>query len=94
MLTHVVCFKYREDVSDAVRDDHRRLLAGLRSLAGVVDLKVGPDIVRSARSFDTGLVVIFENRAGLDAYAVNPQHVPVAQFGAGLCQQIVAVDFE
>lgn len=94
MLTHVVCFKYREDVSDAVRDDHRRRLAGLRSLAGVVDLKVGADVVGSARSFDTGLVVIFEDRAGLDAYAVNPEHVPVAQFGAGLCQQIVAVDFE
>jgi hypothetical protein len=37
---------------------------------------------------------VFENRAGLDAYAANPQHVPVAQFGASLCQQVVAVDFE
>lgn len=27
-------------------------------------------------------------------YAVNPQHVPVAQNGASLCEQIVAVDFE
>ena len=31
---------------------------------------------------------------GLDGYAVNPEHVPVAQFGSGLCEQIVAVDFE
>jgi hypothetical protein len=68
MLTHIVSFKYRADVPDAVRDDHRRRLAGL--------------------------LVTFNDRAGLEAYAVHPQHVPVAQFGASLCDQIVAVDFE
>jgi hypothetical protein len=94
MLTHIVSFKYRADVSDAVRTDHRQRLAGLRALQGVIDLKVGADIVRSPRSFDTGLIVLFDNRAALDAYAANPEHVPVAQFGASLCEQIVAVDFE
>lgn len=94
MLTHIVCFKYRADVPDSVRQDHRHRLAGLRTIAGVVDLKVGADVVHSPRSFDAGLIVIFQDRAGLDAYAVDPQHVPVAQFGAGLCDQIVAVDFE
>lgn len=94
MLTHIVSFKYRADVADDVRRDHRERLAGLRTLDGVLDLKVGADIVRSARSFDTGLVVTFRDRAGLDAYAADPRHVPVAQFGASLCDQIVAVDFE
>jgi len=94
MLTHIVCFKYKADVPEASRQDYVRRLAGLRSLSGVLDLKVGADIVRSARSFDTGLIVTFNDRAGLDAYAVDPQHVPVAQFGAGLCEKIVAVDFE
>jgi hypothetical protein len=94
MLTHIVCFKYRADVPESVRQEHRRQLAGLGLLKGVIDLKVGADVVRSARSFDTGLVMVFENRAGLDAYAVDPVHVPVAQYGASLCDQIVAVDLE
>jgi hypothetical protein len=94
MLTHIVSFKYKADVSEATRTEHRQRLAGLRSLHGVIDLNVGADIVRSPRSFDTGLVVVFRDRAGLDAYAVDPEHVPVARFGAGLCEQIVAVDFE
>ena len=94
MLIHIVCFKYRADVTGEVRDDHRRRLTGLSGLPGVLDLKVGADVVRSQRSFDTGLVVTFDDRAGLDAYAVNPEHVPVAQFGASLCEQIVAVDYE
>ena len=94
MLTHIVCFKYKADVDESARADHRARLAGLKGLDGVADLKVGADVVGSARSYDTGLIVIFADRAGLDAYQKDPHHVPVAQFGAGLCDSIVAVDFE
>ncbi len=93
MLVHIVCFRYRGDVSEAAREDHRRKLAGLASLEGIVELKVGADIVHSARSFDTALVVRFADRAALDAYQRNPVHVPIAQHGATLAEQIVAVDF-
>jgi hypothetical protein len=94
MLTHIVCFKYKADADEGARAEHLRRLAGLRGLDGVIELKVGADVVRSARSHDTGLVVTFADRAGLDAYQKDPGHVPVAQFGAGLCDSIVAVDFE
>ena len=93
MLTHIVCFKYKADVSDTVRQDHRDRLRTLSTLPGVVELTVGEDVVRSARSYDTGLIVVFDDRAALDAYQKNPQHVPVAQHGASLCEHIVAVDF-
>jgi hypothetical protein len=93
MLIHIVSFKYRADVSESTRHDHRARLAGLASLPGIVDLKVGADIVHSPRSYDTALVVAFTDRAALDAYQKNPDHVPVAQLGAGLCESIVAVDF-
>lgn len=94
MILHLVCFKYKTDVTAAARDDHRARLRTLRSLDGVVDLKVGADVVRSPRSYDTGLAVTFTDRAALDAYAKNPQHVPVAQLGVTVSEQIVAVDFE
>jgi hypothetical protein len=94
MLTHLVCFKYRPDVTDDVRDGHRNRLRGLAGLPGVVSLAVGADVVRSPRSYDTGLVVVFADRAALDAYQRDPEHVPVARFGVSLCEHIVAVDFE
>jgi hypothetical protein len=93
-LTHMVSFKYKSDVSETARAEHRARLQGLSSLAGVVELKVGGDVVGSIRSFDTGLVVTFTDRAALDAYQKDPLHVPVAQFGVRLCEQIVAVDFD
>lgn len=93
MLTHVVCFKYRGEVPEAARAAHRQQLASLATLDGVVALTVGADVVHSARSFDTALVVKFRDRAALDAYAQDPRHVPIAQHGASLAAQIVAVDF-
>jgi Stress responsive A/B Barrel Domain len=94
MLLHLVCFKYKTEVDDAARSEHRSRLGGLSDLPGVLDLKVGEDVVRSQRSYDTGLSITFPDRAALDAYQKDQRHVPVAQFGAGLCDHIVAVDFE
>jgi hypothetical protein len=94
MLLHLVCFKYRPDIDAATRQQHRDRLAALTDLDDVIDLKVGSDVVHSARSYDTGLAITFPDRAALDAYQKNERHVPVAQFGVSLCEHIVAVDFE
>jgi hypothetical protein len=94
MLIHLVSFKYKPDVHEQLRQEHRDKLAGLAALDLVTDLKVGKDVVGSARSYDTGLLVTFRDRAALDAYQKDPTHVPVAQLGVSLCDHIVAVDFE
>jgi hypothetical protein len=94
MLMHIVSFKYHASAAEGARTQHRERLDALRSLDGVIDLKVGQDVVHSARSFDTGLIVTFRDRGALDAYQTDPRHVPVAQFGVSLCEQIVSVDFD
>ena len=94
MLLHLVCFKYKAEVDAATRAQHRQRLGALKDLDGVVDLKVGEDVVRSPRSYDTGLAITFPDRAALDAYQKNERHVPVAQFGVNLSDHIVAVDFD
>jgi hypothetical protein len=94
MVVHIVSFKYRADVDAATRQQHRERLTTLATIDGITELKVGEDIVRSVRSYDTGLAITFTDRAALDAYQKNPRHVPVAQFGVSLSEHIVAVDFE
>jgi hypothetical protein len=94
MVVHIVSFKYKADATAAARADHRAKLQGLADLDGILDFKVGEDIVRSPRSYDTGLVVLFRDRAALDGYATNPRHLPIAQLGRDLSETIVAVDFE
>jgi hypothetical protein len=94
MLLHLVCFKYKAEVDAATRAQHRQRLGALKDVEGVVDLRVGEDVVRSPRSYDTGLAITFLDRAALDAYQKNARHVPVAQFGVSLSDHIVAVDFD
>ena len=94
MLLHLVCFKYKAEIDATTRAQHRQRLGALKNLDGVVDLKVGEDVVRSPRSYDTGLAITFPDRAALDAYQKNERHVPVAQLGVSLSDHIVAVDFD
>ena len=94
MLLHVVCFKYKPDVDAATRAEHLRRLGTLKDVDGIADLRVGGDVVHSARSYDAGLAITFTDRAALDTYQKHERHVPVAQFGAGLYDSIVAVDID
>jgi hypothetical protein len=94
MLTHIVCWKYKPEVTEDQRNDH---LARLRALPGmipdIISFNVGSDILHLDRSFDTGLVSVFADRAALDAYTDHPEHQKVAALGKEIAQQAVSVDF-
>ncbi len=95
MLTHIVIWKYRGDVGSDVRAEHVALLRRLASvIPQVKSLAVGVDTLLLPRSYDTGLVATFVDRAGLDAYTVHPEHIKVAEFGSTISQQVASVDFE
>jgi len=95
MLIHVVCWKYKNEITDEVRRDH---IAKLRSLPKVIDniesFEVGADILHLERSFDTGLVAKFAGRAELDAYADHPEHQKVVALGKQIAERAISVDFE
>jgi hypothetical protein len=95
MLTHIVIWKYYSDVEQEVREGHVAMLRGLRSFIPELEsLEVGFDVLNLPRSYDTGLVAIFQNRAGLEAYTVHPEHIKVAALGKSISEHVASVDFE
>lgn len=95
MLTHVVCWKYKAETTEEECKEHRAMLAALKNIINeVVDLKVGEDILRLDRSFDTGLVATFADVDALNAYNVHPAHQGVVTFGRTIAEKVVSVDFE
>jgi hypothetical protein len=95
MLTHIVCWKYKDEISDAQREEHRAKLQNLKSvIKEVIDLKVGSDVLHLARSYDTGLVATFKDLDDLDIYTVHPVHQEVANLGKQIAAHVVSVDFE
>ena len=95
LLTHIVIWKYRADIEQLVRDEHVRMLRNLASVIKEVDsMAVGFDVLKVPRSFDTGLVALFRDRAALDAYTIHPEHIKVAEFGSTISEQVASVDFK
>jgi hypothetical protein len=94
MLTHIVIWKYRADVEQAVREEHLKRLRRLASLVpGIEGFHVGADVLGLPRSYDTGLVATFRDRAALDAYTVHPEHILVADMGRHISEHVASVDF-
>lgn len=95
MLTHVVIWKYRAEVPDAEREEHRARLRALASLVpGIQSFSVGADVLRLPRSYDTGLVAVYRDRAALDAYNEHPAHQDVVALGRRLSEHVASVDWE
>ena len=69
----------------------------LRRLSSVIPeietLSVGFDILLLPRSYDTGLVATFHDRAGLGAYTLHPEHIKVVAFGKSISEHVASVDF-
>ena len=95
MLTHIVIWKYKAETTAEERREHVALLRALtKVIPDVQSLAVGRDVLRLPRSYDTGLVATFRDRAGLEAYTVHPQHVVAADFGRRISEHVSSVDFE
>jgi hypothetical protein len=94
MLTHIVCWKYRDEISDDVREQHRAKLRGLKNvISEVIDIRVGADVLHLERSYHTGLVATFADKTALEAYTIHPLHQEVALMGKDISANVVSVDF-
>lgn len=94
MLTHIVCWKYKAETTEAEREEHvHRLRALPNVIPNIVSFNVGRDILDLERSFDTGLVAVYSDRAALDFYTDHPAHQEVAALGKQIAERVVSVDF-
>lgn len=94
MLIHIVCWKYKAEITEIEREKHRARLRKLPDvIPNILSFQVGADILHLERSFDTGLVAAYPDREALDAYTVHPEHQAVANLGKQIAEQVVSVDF-
>lgn len=94
MLTHIVCWKYKTETTEAQRAEHIAKLKNLPNvIPNILSFSVGSDVLHLDRSFDTGLVSTYADRDALDAYTVHPEHQIVANLGKKIAEKVVSVDF-
>jgi len=94
MLTHIVCWKYKAETAPDARVEHIEKLRNLPNvIPDIISFDVGADVLHLDRSFDTGLVAVYPDRAALDAYTVHPAHQAVAKMGKEIAERVISVDF-
>ncbi len=94
MLTHIVCWKYNSEATEDQRTEHLTRLRNLpNQIPDIINFNVGTDILHLERSYNTGLVAIFADRAALDAYTIHPAHQEVVTIGRAISAHVVSVDF-
>ena len=94
MLTHIVCWKYKEEASQEQREEHIAKLKDLPNhIENILSFNVGADILHLERSFDTGLVAVYPNQDALDYYTVHPEHQKVVAIGKEIAEKVISVDF-
>ena len=94
MLTHIVCWKYKPEATEAERTQHLEKLRDLPNhIPNIVSFNVGTDILHLDRSYNTGLVAVFDDKEGLDAYTVHPTHQEVVTISRAISANVVSIDF-
>ena len=94
MLTHIVCWKYKKETTPEQIETHLIKLRNLpKVIPNILSFNVGRDVLHLERSFDTGLVAIYPDRAALDFYTDHPTHREVAALGKEIAEKVVSVDF-
>ena len=94
MLTHIVCWKYKAETTEEMREEHRAKLRNLPNvIPNILNFSVGSDILHLERSFDTGLVAVYPDREALDFYTEHAEHQKVVNLGKQIAEKVVSVDF-
>ncbi len=94
MVEHLVSFKLKEGITS---EEKQELMKGLRALPAQIPeiqhLACGEDFSGRSRGFGIGLVVRFENRAGLDIYQPHPAHLAFIEANKTKWTDVMALDF-
>ena len=94
MIRHIVLFKIKDEYKSEIPQLVQNFYGMKGRIEGLIDLEAGADILGSERSYDLGLVTLFENREAFDAYQTHPVHLPVKKRMHEVRLGSVVCDFE
>lgn len=93
-VTHIVWMKFKQGVSTPAIQRHLEALRGLTTcLPDIQSLTVGENFTDRANGFSHGMVVILADRAALQRYTTDPEHVLVAT-ALRADAELMALDYE
>jgi hypothetical protein len=72
---HAFAFRWKPDVSEAQKDKAAKEIAALQGkIPGLLETHVGPNISPRSKGYEFGGIMLFKDKASLDAYPRHPAH--------------------
>lgn len=72
---HVFAFQWKPGTSDAQKDRAAKEIAAFQGqIPGLLQTHVGPNISPRAKGYTFGGIMLFKDKASLDAYVKHPMH--------------------
>ncbi|MBD3793876.1 MAG: Dabb family protein [Campylobacterales bacterium] len=81
MVKHIVMFDFKEENREANIEKAKVMLAALiETVPTLKGMEIGVNFADEARAMDLSIYTTFEDKAGLEAYAIHPEHLKVVEF--------------
>lgn len=95
MIVHIVMFKFKEENKDNNMAQAKQMLEDLHGLVpSLRSMEVGLNFAQEERAMDLSIITVFDDKAGLEAYAVHPEHLKVVAFIKSVVEYSKVVDYE
>jgi hypothetical protein len=95
MVVHIVMFKFKEENRQANLIQAKQMLEALMGAVPTLrSIDVGLNFAKEDRAMDLSIITTFEDKAGLEAYAVHPEHMKVVEFIKQVVEYSKVVDYE
>jgi len=94
MFIHIFGFRWNPEATGADKARARKEILSFRGvIAGLLDVKVGPNVSPRGQGYEFVGLMIFTDRAACDAYATHPAHLKLLEWLVPLIEP-VELDFE
>lgn len=81
MVKHIVMFDFKDENKKENLEKAKAMLeALLESIPTLKNMEIGINFSQEDRAMDLSLYAEFEDKAGLEAYAIHPAHLEVVTF--------------
>jgi hypothetical protein len=95
MVVHIVFFKFRDENKTEHMQKAETMLKALEGrVPSLRSIEVGVNFSQEARAMDMSIVTTFDDKEGLQAYAVDPAHQEVIAYIKEVCEYTKVVDYE
>jgi len=81
MIRHIVMFDFKKENKKENIQKAKEMLENLiNTIPTLKSMEVGVNFSSEDRAMDLSIITSFDDKAGLEAYAIHPEHLKVVEF--------------